>query len=75
MYDSGWLAVKLFWKYLENIQKHVCIEFQVSLNYKFRKTKDWSSPYNDLNKELQNPENKLTGLHFGRAYSVSIKIN
>ena len=34
-------VVKLFWKYLEQIQEHVCIELQVSLSYKFRKTSDW----------------------------------
>ena len=44
MYDSDRLqssGKKLFWKYLENIQEHICIELEVSLSYKFRKTKDW----------------------------------
>ena len=50
MYDSGRLQLsdkKLFWKYLENIEEHICIGFQVSLSNKFRKTKDWLNPIND----------------------------
>ena len=59
---------KLFWKYLENIQDHICIGLQVSLSYRFRKTKDWLNPHNYWNKVPQNLENKFTGLHFSKAF-------
>ena len=42
IYDSGrpqFSDKKLFRKYLENIQEHICIGFQLSLSYKFRETK------------------------------------
>ena len=35
---------KLFWKYLENIQEHICVRLQL-LSYKFRETKDWLNPH------------------------------
>ena len=50
LYDSGRLHLsgkKLFWKYLENIQKHISIGLQVWLINKFRKTGDWLNPHND----------------------------
>ena len=52
MYDSGrlqWSGKKLLWKYLENIEEHICIGLQASISYKFRKTEDWLNPHNDLN--------------------------
>ena len=68
-----------------------CITLQLSSSYKFRKTKDCLNQHNDYNKISQNLEYKLTGLHlskaflsglkywggciFGKAYSVSIKVN
>ena len=77
-YDTDRLNLsgkKLFWKCLENIQEHICIRLQVSLSCKFRKTNNWLNSHNDWNKVPQDLENKVTGLHFGRDYSVSIRIN
>ena len=69
-FDSGQPQLsdeKLFWRHLENIQYHICIGLQVSLSY-WCKTKNWLNPHNDWNKVPLNLENKLTGLHFPRAF-------
>ena len=49
MYDScrpQLSGKKLFWKYLENIQEHICIGLQLLLIYKFHKTEVWLNPHN-----------------------------
>ena len=38
---------KFFWKYLENIQEHICIGLPVLLSYRSCKTKDWLNPHGD----------------------------
>ena len=38
------------------------------LSYKFRETKDWLNPHNNENEVPQNLENKLTSLHFLKAF-------